>query len=226
MNLIAGLDLAATRDFSALAMVERVEVASDDVRTWWSPGERYMVPEQHFLVRHLVRWPRGTDPGDVVTQVQDLLAEPGVGQFCLLRYDATGMGVGVRSIIRERYQQGRFSRWPVGINIHGGAESRGSSVAKVDLVSTLVRLQRERRLHVSRGLEWGAQLRKELLGFQVKVTAAGNERFEAQTESLHDDLVTAVALGVYGSPSGHVEPRRWAPEELAEALGQAPAGAA
>jgi hypothetical protein len=229
VNLIAGLDLAAVRDYSALAMVERVEVASADYRqAWvnpsdWEPGywDRVMVPEQHYLVRHLVRWPRGTDPGEVVDDTAALLEEPQIGEACLLRYDATGMGIGVKSIIQERWRAGRFgAHRPIGINIHGGDESNGSSVAKVDLVSTVVRLLRERRLHLARGMQHVDQLRKELLGFQVKVTATGREKYEAQTESLHDDMVIAVALAVFGKPRYHAAPRYWAPEELTEALGE------
>lgn len=218
-NFIAGLDLAAVRDYSALAIVERIEVASDDVRCW-STGEPYMVPDQHYFTRFLKRWERGTDPGVVVDDVADLLDEPGLRGDCLLRYDATGMGVGVRSILEDRWRQGRFWHKPSGVTITSGAASQNGNVPKVDLVSTLVRLQRERRLHQPPGLKSGEQLRRELFAFQVKVTAAGNERYEAQTESVHDDMVMALALAVWGKPRRHAEPRRWAPEELAGAVPQ------
>lgn len=231
MNLVAGLDLAAVRDYSALAIVERVEVATADfqqvfVRPEWSePGwwEQRMVPEHHYLVRHLVRWPRGTDPGEVVDDVATLLEDRILAESCLLRYDATGMGIGVKSIINERWRAGRFGgHKPIGINIHGGDASNGSSVAKVDLVSTVVRLLRERRLHLGRGMEHVDQLRKELLGFQVKVTATGREKYEAQTESLHDDMVVATSLAVFGKPRYHAAPRYWAPEQLEAALAGQP----
>lgn len=227
MHLTAGLDLAAVRDHSALVIVERVLVATsetqatfvkpyDDELGWF---EDRMVPEEHFLVRHLVQWPRGVDPGDVVVDVGHRLDDPFVGRYIKVRYDATGMGVGVRSIISERYRRGLFgAHSPTPVTITGGQESNGWNVAKVDLVSTLVRVQRERRLHLPRGLEHAEQLRAELLRFQVKVTASGRETYAAQTESVHDDMVLALALAVY-RPGGHAQPRCWAPEELAAALG-------
>ena len=40
-------------------------------------------------------------------------------------------------------------------------------------------------------------LQKEMQAFSVKITTAGNESFEAWREKDHDDIVLAVALGVW-----------------------------
>ena len=44
---------------------------------------------------------------------------------------------------------------------------------------------------------------KELLAFKVKVSAAGNESFEAWRARDHDDTVLATAIGIwYGEQGG------------------------
>ena len=53
------------------------------------------------------------------------------------------------------------------------------------------------RLRIARELEHAETLQKELAAFRVKVTAAGNETFEARRERDHDDLVLAVALAAW-----------------------------
>lgn len=229
MNLVLGLDLAAVRDYSALAVVERVAVAADGVQQVWvqpdlfEPGwhEERTAEVSHYLVRGLRRWPKGTPPGDVVTDVADLLEDPFTGRDMLLRYDKTGMGFGVQSIIDERFRQGRFGQHrPVGIVLTGAGKSSRTSLTKTDMVSNLDRLFREGRLHISRGLEWGEQLRRELQAYMVKTTPSGREKFEAATESVHDDLVVALGLASWGPWSWHAEPRQWSPEELEDALGR------
>ena len=59
------------------------------------------------------------------------------------------------------------------------------------------------RLKVAAGLPEAATLSAELRTFEAKITAAANTVYEHR-EGAHDDLVLAVALGVWGAP------RRWA----------------
>jgi hypothetical protein len=210
--LTGGLDLAAGgRDYSALAIAERVEVPIG-LREHRLYGP-YTATEDHWFVRHLTRWPVGTDPGDVLRETAGLLREvhDRMGSVVLLRYDGTGLGAGVRSIVRDLYMAGEWDRRPKPVTITAGQQSE-SGVPKVDLVSHLARLLHEGRLRIASTLEHAPQAQKELLGYAVKVTAAGNERFEARTEGLHDDFVTAIALAV--RKSNHTPARRLLREDL------------
>jgi hypothetical protein len=50
-------------------------------------------------------------------------------------------------------------------------------------------------------------LRQELLGFEVRITSAGNDTYGAWREGTHDNLVLAVALACwYGE---HAPGRGW-----------------
>lgn len=212
--MTGGLDLAAGgRDYSALAIAERVEVPTS--LRYRRTGEPYTHCEDVFYVRHLKRWPVGTDPGDVLRETALLLMEVRelTGASVLLSYDATGLGAGVRSIVRDMHMAGEWVRRPHSVTITAGQHSEAGNTPKVDLVSHLARLLHEERIRIAGGLEHAAQARAELLGYSVKVTPAGNERFEARTEGLHDDFVTAIALAVRRR-SRHEEPRRVLPEDL------------
>jgi len=82
-----------------------------------------------------------------------------------------------------------------GYGMGGGKE--GVHVSKVQLVGVLISLLSGRRIKIVPVLSESKQLRKELEGFQVKITRALNESFEAAKERIHDDLVIALALAGY-----------------------------
>ena len=88
------------------------------------------------------------------------------------------------------------------ITITGGHKATpgkgcGWLVPKKELVGTLQVLLQGRRLHVARHLPESQTLIKELIQFQVKVTAAANETFGNWREGIHDDLVVTVALAAW-----------------------------
>jgi hypothetical protein len=204
----AGLDLAAGgRDYSALVVAER-RVTPAGTRQLVTGGSFSVFTDQWY-VRDAYRWPVGTDPGDVLHDVAGKLAaliEDRKIELLRLEWDATGLGHGLRSTVRDLYYAGKLLNvQPVGVTITGGAKSEAGNAPKVDLVSGLSRLLHERRVRIASTLGEAPQLRRELLGYTVKVTAAGNERYEARTESLHDDLGTALMLAVRRS-TNHAEP--------------------
>jgi hypothetical protein len=91
---------------------------------------------------------------------------------------------------------------PVPITITGGQQvTRGSAgyrhVPKRDLVGALAVLLQTRRLRISRELRHAERLIEELQNFRVKITSAGNDTYSAWRESLHDDLVLALAVAVW-----------------------------
>jgi hypothetical protein len=121
--------------------------------------------------------------------------------------DQTGAGRPVLDIVRAAGID------VLGITITGGDASRWVSstdahVAKRHLVSLTQALMQSRRVKAAAGLADWPVLKAELNNFRAKITLSGNATFEAGPaeswrEGAHDDLVLALALGL------------WAGEELA-----------
>src|SRR5262249_55869194 len=65
-----------------------------------------------------------------------------------------------------------------------------------ELVAAVRAALESRTLKVANGVQHADVLKRELLDFRVRVTAAANETFSAR-EGTHDDLVLAVALPVW-----------------------------
>ena len=70
-------------------------------------------------------------------------------------------------------------------------------VPKRDLVSVLQVVFQTRRLRIARSLPLGPILTDELLNFRAKVTTVGTNTYEAWRESIHDDLVLALAIAAW-----------------------------
>ena len=177
-----GLDLGKAQDFSALCIIERHGQA----------------PAWQHQVRHLHRWPLGTSYPDIIRDLAALVSRvPGRPENIGLAVDVTGVGLGVYDFIRQA--QLPVKHVPILI-VSGRAitqDERGvHHVPKVELVSTMAAVLGSHRLAVAQ-LPLAAVLRHELSTFTVKVTAAGNETYEAWRERDHDDVVLAAAMAVY-----------------------------
>jgi hypothetical protein len=71
-------------------------------------------------------------------------------------------------------------------------------VPKRDLVAAVQVLLQNGRLKIAEGLELAPTLRKELLGFRVKVDPkTAHDSYEHWREGDHDDLVLATALACW-----------------------------
>lgn len=185
--LICGLDLAQTSDYSALAIIERSLVWADQatdrkVRT--------------YLVRYLRRW-RGQSYESVVADIVGIMGK--LDPAPPLIVDGSGVGRPVVEMLRRARPHCRIL--PVSI-VAGQTESENDAmgyrhVPKLFLVTTLEALigaTDPRRFFIAPSLELAPQLARELVNFTKKLTAAGNETYEAAKESIHDDLCIAVAL--------------------------------
>jgi hypothetical protein len=90
----------------------------------------------------------------------------------------------------------------MGVMITGGfqaslqADRRTWHVPKRDLASAVKLALESNRLMIAKDLPHAALLKKELQNFQVKISKAANEIFEAR-EGEHDDLVLSVAMAVW-----------------------------
>ena len=180
-----GLDLGQTRDFTALAVLERQPPT--DAGTAVEPPE--------YALRHLHRFPLGTPYTEIVPAVAALVRSGPLAESPVV-VDQTGVGRAVVDMMR------RAIGWVVPVSITGGqavtvAEDRSFHVPKKELVTGLQVLIQSRRLRIARGLHEAAVLVRELQQFQVKITAAAHETFGVWREGQHDDLVLAVALACW-----------------------------
>jgi hypothetical protein len=187
-----GLDLGQVRDPSALAVVEKTMYLD-------------VAKPPRYACRHLHRFPLETSYPAIVDAVGKLLWEttPAGNKSRLpdaaLVVDATGVGMAVVDIFRERY--GYLERL-IPVTITGGlsascGEDGSCHVPKKHLASVLQKLTQTRRLTVARELALADALTRELQTFKVKISATGHESFESWRERDHDDLVLALAIALW-----------------------------
>lgn len=207
--LQGGLDLAgAGLDWSALVVAERFEVHTGE-KTWgWVNGIGRVPVDKtrdHYLVRLVRRWPRGTDPGDVLASLGRAVQQPELDGL-RVRWDATGLGGGLRGVVRDMTRDGVFAkRQMLSVVITAGEQSE-VGVPKQDLVSGLSRVVHEQRLHIVAGDpsqldETLEQCRRELHAYVAKPLESGRFKYEAAGAE-HDDITTALALAVYAPMRG------------------------
>ena len=180
-----GLDLGQTRDFTALAVLERSPPTDADTT----------VEQSEYALRHLHRFPLGTPYTEIVPAVAALVRSGPLAESPVV-VDQTGVGRAVVDMMR------RAVGWVVPVTITGGhavtmSEDRSFHVPKKELVSCLQVVMQSRRLRIARQLHEAAVLVRELQQFQVKITTAANETFGVWREGQHDDLVLAVALACW-----------------------------
>ncbi len=186
---VVGLDLGQKQDYTAVAVVERVERCQDGAK-----------PLLHL--RHLERYALGTPYGEQMDNVAALVGRikkqinhvsPPQPELIV---DATGVGVGVVEMLRDRGLKYRA------VSITGGnAETRSGGtyhVPKRNLVSRAVAPFEGKRLKIARGMRLVPELVRELENFKVKVNLrTAHDSYEAWRESDHDDLVLALALACW-----------------------------
>jgi len=177
-----GLDLGQVKDYTALVILERHGEAEQAV----------------YHARHLQRFELGTPYPAIVSSVARMLQLPPLkDETPRLAVDETGVGAPVVDLFRQAELNATL--YPV--HITGGStinHDRGVEyVPKRDLVSVVqVALQTD-KLKVASALPETRTLVRELQDFQVKITEAANDTYGAWREGTHDDLVLAVALGLY-----------------------------
>lgn len=199
---LIGFDLGQVSDPTALAILKRTPLAGDDGQPLKDAGNKKVVCR--FDLVHLIRYPLGTSYPALVLKVVELLRDPRVQApgRPRLAIDATGVG---RPVV-DLFLDARPDAEVCPITITGGTQvvkepwnrthSVSFKVPKVELVSTVQAGLQTGRLKVAPGLELADTLKAELVGFQVKVSAAGHESFNGRS-GIHDDLVLSVALAMW-----------------------------
>lgn len=174
-----GLDLGQAQDYSALCAAQKVQ-AKEDIQ---------------YHVRHAERFVLGTTYPDIITKLHDRINAVNIDYITAA--DATGVGRPVIDLMRKENIK------TVPIVITGGEkelfdpELGGWKVPKRVLISNVLVLLQSGQLKFAKGMMHAQTLIDELLNFKIKVTAKGNDTYEAWREGDHDDLVLALAMAIW-----------------------------
>jgi hypothetical protein len=190
-----GLDLGQRRDFTAVAVVERVEPVL--VRFDYVAWLRRPVPvEAKFAVRHVERFPLGTSYVAIVDRVRRMVRRPELRGHCSLVVDATGGGA-VVDLLRTSDLDCELV--PVQKTGCGAARKEAGqwNVPKRDLIAVVQALLEQDRLSFALEMPAIRKLLDELMAMRTRVTPEGNSQYGAWREGSHDDLALAVALACW-----------------------------
>jgi hypothetical protein len=189
-----GLDLGQRQDFTALALLERVETKGE-----WDAFRFAFRKNVALRVQLLERVPLGTSYPEIVERVREVVQPGPLAGQCELVVDATGVGRPVVDLL-ERAGLGCRVRSVV---VTGGQRERIEGecayVPKRDLMVRLQLLLQEQGLQIAVKVPFGPALVKEMSEMRVMVSPAGNEQIGAWREGTHDDLVFAVALACWSA---------------------------
>jgi len=196
-NYCVGVDLGQSRDFTAIAAVERQESSGE-----WDPAAYKCRKTTLLRLRFLERVELGTTYPDVVERVVQITRSRDLAGRCQLVVDGTGVGRPVVDLLRQAKPG-----CPIiaAVITSGQQETRIDGyygIPKRDLMVGLQVLLQQGELQIAAGLKYGPALAEEMAAMEVKVTSAGREQFGAWREGTHDDLVFAVALACWGSKKG------------------------
>ena len=191
-----GIDLGQRRNYTAIAVVERVleSLPPDEAR------RTGVARKWTFIVRTLERLPLGTKYPDVVKRIRQYVQMAIVEKGCTLVVDGTGVGAPVVDLLRVEHLGCSIA--PILITGGDGPGSKFTdgyeSVPRSLLLTTMEVLVQQRKLFVAARGRNAETLRREMLGLKrgsVANTGDGGE---------YDDLVFAVALALWKAKAGLV----------------------
>src|SRR5215217_5150775 len=196
-SFVLGCDLGQVQDPSAVVLVEQ-------------SGER---GGYTYDVRDVQRLPLGTRYPAVVGHVRAavaMLLSPLPRPKVEVVIDRTGVGRGVGDLFAESDLGCPLTQVTItGADAVTRDADGGWRTPKRDLASVVQVLLQTGRLRIAETLPMARELTKELTGFRVKTTLTGHQTFAAGEDwrsAPHDDLVLALALGVWW---GEHRPARW-----------------
>lgn len=175
-EFVAGVDLAQATDFSAVAVVERLQ-------------------DGRYGLVHLERF-TGRPYPDIVARVAELVEADPLARQTQVVIDGTGVGRPAMDIA-TRYA---WHLTPAAVTITSGDKVRGSyywpRVPKRDLVTVLQLALQHHALLVPADLSLRAEFSAELTAFRRVITQAGNDTYSAPPGQ-HDDLLIATCLALW-----------------------------
>lgn len=190
-----GVDIGQARDFTAICALRRIPVFTGETRDSYAPTglnqHRLYRYEDRFHLGLLERMPLHTPYAAIGARVGEILHRANDTASAVI--DQTGVG---RPVVE---QMQHLPIVPVTITSGQGTncDYDGWKVGKKVLVSNTQVLIQNGRLVIASKLPLVEEFVREMLAFKVKLSAAGNQSFEAWREGVHDDLVLAVCLAAW-----------------------------
>lgn len=211
-----GADLGQAQDYTAIAIIERLEAGeagSASEAGTGAPVMRRGRPVSHNLyhVGHLERFPLGMSYTDQADRIRRLVNHPALAEERRnkstyridtirpsLAVDYTGVGRGVVDILRD------YGLAFDPVTITGGGEQhkeKGSfRVPKDDLLTGLEVSIKEGWLEIAASLDHAATLREEAMNVKRDQNiATGHVAYRPWRESVHDDLLLATSLACWSA---------------------------
>ncbi len=196
-DFFLGLDIGQLRDPSAITVIERLHLYSDqrDRVTW-----NFLESWQH-RVRHMERVPLMTPYRQIVDRaveiVQKLKGATGTRSIELV-VDATAVGQPIVEMLRSARPE--CTLVPVTIT---GADSISSSgdtyrIPKRDLMNRLHVMLEDNVIRIPKRTPELDHFRDEFRSFRLHLTPAGHDKYSATGDD-HDDLVLSLALAAWRS---------------------------
>jgi hypothetical protein len=174
-----GVDLGQAKDYSALAAVERTGAG--------------------LCVRHLERLPLGTPYTEVARRVAERAQELGRPAGCCVVVDATGVGMPVVDMLRERMAGRRMYAVRITSKVKERKAGAVWRAPKGDILKVMREMLTNGGLKIAAGTEGAAALIDEMMGMRFRrKKRTGHEEFGAWGAGRHDDLTIAVALACWG----------------------------
>ncbi|MFL5282502.1 MAG: hypothetical protein ACJ8AW_16320 [Rhodopila sp.] len=201
MGFIVSADLGQAADFSSVVINEWAE--GRRLTMTKKPGQTEPVQTaSHQLIKHriryLYRYALGTPYPEIVASTKGLMAQlPEMPRKPELWVDGTGVGRAVIDIFREARMN------PVAVAITAGDRVNRVSATEVrvpkrELASLVQSCLQTGRIEIARELALSRTLEDELSNFKVKISAGGNETYEGRS-GVHDDMVLALAIGIFAA---------------------------
>lgn len=175
-----GIDFGHARDYTAIALMQRVEPSFED-------NEQGVVIRPLYHLRGVKRFPLRTETPQVIAYLQRLMDRRTLRDRVALLADGTGLGA---PIIQEMR---RYGVRVTPLIITAGGQAHGTSVPKRDLVMRVKLLLEQRRLRFSTELKLHHELAEEFQNFEVRSTANGNATYSAAS-GYHDDIIMAISF--------------------------------
>ncbi len=198
-----GVDIGTARDYTSVAILERTMRTREKQAL---PGTfEWEEEDQKIFYLYELRWleemPLGSSYVEIAERLKNITNNMGIRSRHRLILDATGVGRPVVDMLR------REKVMVVPVQISGGYSTTqndfgGYNVPKRDLVTALDVIFQTERIKIA-DLPLSAKFREQLKWFTAKTNSKGNQSYEAVTESVHDDIVTAVSLSVWYAEKIH-----------------------
>lgn len=196
-EIILGVDVAQSADYTAVCLVERHQAPGGKATYAVTHLERFRRLSYPKQVQHVMRLVERIERAQAAwAEAHWAEPKPTAPRVIL---DATGVGAAVTDLFRDA----RLKNLTAVTITSGAATTRtptGWHTPKKELVAVTSVLLQSQRLTIAAELDLAAVLVAELQSFRAKITAAGNEVYGNATDwrsEEHDDLVLAVSLACW-----------------------------